>query len=413
MISFIVLAFTQVEAITSNDDFLIRDGLPNIRLSLQNKDTVRVAYFGGSITAQKGWRIYSQEWLKAKYPQSEIVEIDAAIGGCGSDFGVFRLKEHALRFDPDLVFVEFAVNDGGTEPATIIKAMEGIVRQIWETDATTDICFVYTIAMDFLKEYHVGSLPQSVETMEKVAAHYGIPSMNFGPEVIRQIDDGVLQFKGRITDNDHVSVFSPDGVHPYPETGHRIYESVFKKSFSKIIDASSDGEMIHGVGTPLDERYYGNTRMVKWDECEGTEKWDNIDASSNTHFNGFAKYFRTIGNAVPGDSVVFRFVGDAFGFYDLKTPDSGVLLLEIDGVPTDTIPRFDKYTTYRRISYKLITGLEHKRHTVVLRVLDKKLDKRAILSELGNSMRNPQEYEGKNWYLAKLMINGTLLENEK
>src|SRR5690606_29162576 len=327
--------------------------------------------------------------------------------------GVFRLKEHALRFDPDLGFVEFAVNDGGTEPATIIKAMEGIVRQIWETAATTDICFVYTIAMDFLKEYHVGSLPQSVETMEKVAAHYGIPSMNFGPEVIRQIDDGVLQFKGRITGNDHVSVFSPDGVHPYPETGHRIYESVFKKSFSKIIDASSDGEMIHGVGTPLDERYYGNTRMVKWDECEGTEKWDNIDASSNTHFNGFAKYFRTIGNAVPGDSVVFRFVGDAFGFYDLKTPDSGVLLLEIDSVPTDTIPRFDKYTTYRPISYKLITGLEHKWRTVVLRELDKTLDKRAILSELGNSMRNPQEYEGKTWYLATLMIDGPLLANEQ
>lgn len=408
MLGFFVFVVGQVEAYTVNDDYRVRDGLANIRLSLQHEDTIRVAYFGGSITAQKGWRVYSQEWLRTEYPKSEIVEINATIGGCGSDFGVFRIGEHVLQANPDLVFVEFAVNDGGMEPATIIKSMEGIVRQIWTADATTDICFVYTIAMDFMSTYRAGSLPQSVATMESVAAHYGIPSINFGPEVVRQVDDGVLLFKGKLVDGGNMPVFSPDGVHPYPETGHRVYESVFISSFSKIMEANPDGGKPHVLGTPLDERYYGHTRMVEWDELEGVARWNGIDVSADSRFSGFAKYFRTIGNAVPGDSIVISFIGDAFGFYDLKTTDSGVITVAIDGAPADTIPRFDKYTMYRRISYKLITGLEYKRHRVVLRVLDVELDKGAILSESGNSMHAPQEFEGKNWYLAKILVNGTL-----
>ena len=38
---------------------------------------------------------------------SLISEINATIGGTGSDFGVFRLKDHVLQYKPDHVFVEF------------------------------------------------------------------------------------------------------------------------------------------------------------------------------------------------------------------------------------------------------------------------------------------------------------------
>ena len=38
---------------------------------------------------------------------SLISEINAAIEGTGSDFGVFRLKDHVLQYKPDLGFVEF------------------------------------------------------------------------------------------------------------------------------------------------------------------------------------------------------------------------------------------------------------------------------------------------------------------
>ena len=72
----------------------------------------------------------SHAWL-AEHFKCDVQEIHAAIGGTGSDLGVFRLGRDALRREPDLLFVEFTVNDGGASPERIWRAMEGIVRQTW------------------------------------------------------------------------------------------------------------------------------------------------------------------------------------------------------------------------------------------------------------------------------------------
>lgn len=108
-----------------------RDGLPNFFSKIKQGGEVKVAYFGGSITAANGWRVYTREWLSERFPNSKFTEIDAAIGGTGSDLGVYRLARDVLQYQPDLMFVEFSVNDGGATPENIWKAMEGIVRQTW------------------------------------------------------------------------------------------------------------------------------------------------------------------------------------------------------------------------------------------------------------------------------------------
>lgn len=87
-----------------------RNGIPNTIGRLATGQPVRIAYFGGSITAQKGWRIASRLWLQQQYPTAGISEINAALGGTGSDLGAFRLYRDVLRHTPDLVFVEFAVS---------------------------------------------------------------------------------------------------------------------------------------------------------------------------------------------------------------------------------------------------------------------------------------------------------------
>jgi hypothetical protein len=90
---------------------------------------VKVGYLGGSITAQQGWRVKTLAHFQKTWPQAKFSEINAAIGGTGSDLGVFRVKQDVLDQRPDLLFVEFAVNDGGAAPGQIQRCMEGIVRQ--------------------------------------------------------------------------------------------------------------------------------------------------------------------------------------------------------------------------------------------------------------------------------------------
>src|SRR5512132_1139908 len=108
--------------------------------------------------------------------------------------------------------------------------MEGIVRQTWRHDPRTDICFVYTLAGNMLDTLKQEQLPRSMVAMEQIADHYGIPTINVGLEVARMEKAGKLIFKGDLTKTESEKaalgdriVFSPDAVHPYPETGHQIY----------------------------------------------------------------------------------------------------------------------------------------------------------------------------------------------
>ncbi len=173
-----------------------RGGLPNFLAGLEQGKTLRIAYFGGSITAQDGWRVKTLKWFQQQYPNARLSEVNAAIGGTGSDLGVFRFRQDVLEHQPDLVFVEFAVNDAGAAPERICRSMEGIVRQTWRANPATDICFVYTLAGNMLDTLKAGRLPRSYAAMEKVADHYHIPSVNLGLEVARLEKAGKLVFQG-------------------------------------------------------------------------------------------------------------------------------------------------------------------------------------------------------------------------
>jgi hypothetical protein len=178
------------------NELSIRGGLPNFFDKLKKGEDVRVGYLGGSITAANGWRVKSLKWLKEQYPDATLSEINATIGGTGSDLGVFRADQDVISKKPDLLFVEFAVNDGG--PAEKVqRSMEGIVRQTWKADPTTDICFVYTLSEPMLPAYKDGKFTTVATAMEGVADHYQIPSIAFGPEVTKQVLDGSLIFTGK------------------------------------------------------------------------------------------------------------------------------------------------------------------------------------------------------------------------
>jgi hypothetical protein len=202
-----------------------RNGDPNFIFKMEHGIGVRVACFGGSITAQEGWRPKTLNWFQNQYPQATINEINAAIGGTGSDLGAFRLRQDVLDNHPYLIFVEFAVNDRSYSPQLIYRTMDGIVRQTWHHDPTTDICFVYTIAADMLEREEKGELPPSIAAIENIADHYGIPSINMGLGVAQLEKAGKLIFQEAkpTTAQEKQTlgqkiIFSPDGIHPYTDT---------------------------------------------------------------------------------------------------------------------------------------------------------------------------------------------------
>ncbi len=170
-----------------------RQGLPNFLAKARTPGAlVKVAYLGGSITEQPGWRPKTLAYFQKTYPDANFSEINAAIGGTGSDLGVYRLKHDVLDGKPDLLFVEFATNDGGAPPFQIQKCMEGIVRQTWKLLPDCDICFVYTLVESAAGPMLEGKFQRAASAMEAIAEHYGIPSVHLAMEVARLAKEGKL-----------------------------------------------------------------------------------------------------------------------------------------------------------------------------------------------------------------------------
>jgi len=394
-----------------------RAGLPNFRAKLDAGQPVKIAYLGGSITAAPGWRVQSREWFAQQYPNSKVEEVDAAIGGTGSDLGVFRLQNDVLRHHPDLMFVEFAVNDGGASPEQIHKAMEGIVRQTWQADPKLDICFVYTLSEPMLPDLRSGKMPRSASAMEEVADHYQIPSIHFGVKVVALEAAGELVFKAPKPANlSEVTpmVFSSDGVHPHVETGHTLYTATIARSWPAIRDAG-DQPTAHTLPEPLRADNWEQARQVAITPEMLHGNWKKLPADDSLA-KRFQRNMPELYQAQDDTaSLEFTFDGTTAAIFDLVGPDGGQLSVELDDNPPALRNRIDAYCTYHRMSKLAVASeLPSARHTVRITLTSATLDKRNILFEHNRADfdAHPEKYALHTWYVGSLLVIGKVVPNE-
>jgi len=396
-----------------------RGGLPNVFVKLQAGKEVRIAYLGGSITAQNGWRPKTLAWFQKQFPRAKVSQINAAIGGTGSDLGVFRLQHDVLQYKPDLLFVEFAVNDGGAPPSRIHKSMEGIVRQTWRANPETDICFVYTLTQGMLPNLQSGKFPRAASAMEAVADHYGIPSIHMGMEVAKLEKEGKLIFRGALPKTEAEKkalngkiVFSPDGVHPYPQTGHEIYLKVVARSMEKIRSVGKPGP--HKLPAPLDPDNWEDAKMIPLDQVHLSKGWKKLDPATNQLAKLFANRLPGLWEASqPDESMSFRFKGKYVAVYDLLGPDCGQIIILLDAKTSTTRARFDGYCSYYRLATLPVgSGLRDGVHVVLLKIDSKQPDRARILQKprLPDLKAHPEKYDGVNWIAGAILLRGELVK---
>lgn len=398
-------------------EHVLRGGLPNIFAKLQKGGEMNIAYLGGSITAQPGYRVKTFEWFKTQFPQAKLTEINAAIGGTGSDLGVFRVGQDVLAHKPDLMFVEFAVNDGGAAPEQIHRCMEGIVRQTWRANPETDICFVYTIANNMIDEWKTGKLPRSVTAMEQLAEHYGIPSIHFGREIAKlaAADRLIIAAPLPKTDAERAAlggkvVFAPDKVHPHIETGHQLYFETAVRAFEKM--RATGKPSAHEMKAPFVADNLENAKLVPFSKAKLNAGWQRLPADHKLA-KSFSKRLPEMWHAnQPGDSVEFKFNGTAVGIYDLVGPDCGQLAVTLDG-KTDAKPTalFDSYCTYHRLaSFFPSRSLPAGEHTLRVEIRSDQADKAKIITDKKAFAADPKRFDDRQWYAGAIMLVGDLVE---
>lgn len=349
------------------EELRVRDGMPNLFAKLRAGEPVRIAYLGGSITAADGWRPKTLAWFKRQYPQAEILEINAAISGTGSDYGACRIAGDVLSKEPDLVFMEHRVNGGGGFEA---KSVEGIVRQIWKHNSRTDICLIYTISQSMLQTLQAGNQTPFGEVMERIANAYGIPSIDLGVEIARREKAGELIFKGEAEVPGKL-VFSKDGTHP-GDGGHAIYRDVIARS---LLTMQSQGNPHpHSIPAPLDSNCWETATLVPISRMARSDGWAEVDTATDPVYrDDFGRTQAMLRGALncnrAGETITVHWTGTTIGFSDI--PQAGGMEVEvfIDQNPAPMVfPRRQTEARKKYARFFYLPELAPGEHTARLRV---------------------------------------------
>jgi len=387
----------------------LRGGLPHVSARLSAGEPVCMVYFGGSITDAPGWRVGFDTWLRQNWKAITFDSHNASIGGTGSDLGVFRVCSDVLAFKPDLVFIEFSVNDSNKDAVLAGKCVEGIVRQIRGGTRRCDICLVYTLcdAPSVLEPLRRGELPPIAMVHDKVAEHYGLPSVFLGAEVLRleQLGKLVLTASGKRREeleHEGVSVFCEDGAHPLP-VGHDLYVHTLSEVFPRMLAASAPSTC--ALPPPLAPDNWERVELIPFSRMPRDIGMEKLAVKALPPIAWGKEHLPELWRIDrQGAGIDFAFTGTGFGIYDVSGPDCGQVSVSIDGQPARLFPRFDRFCTYHRPTYLLIAcDLSHATHRVRIELGPALTAKGAIVPE---ALEQPQRFNGNYWYPAAVLVVG-------
>ncbi len=224
----------------------------NVRLKkaiekARNGEEVAIAYIGGSITEganaspkEKAYVGLSYETFKTKFGSgdgSHITMVNAGMGGTPSSLGVIRYKRDVLdKLDklPDVVFIEFSVNDH--EEVTRGEAFESMVREILSAENEPAVILVFAV---FQSRWNLE------DTYRPLGKVYQLPMISIKQAVVPALDQ-----EKTLTDAE----FFSDIYHP-TNYGHQIMADCI----SYLYDMVDSEEIIEKDISIPDTTYYGQS----------------------------------------------------------------------------------------------------------------------------------------------------------
>ncbi len=254
----------------------IKNPLTNIRKLAAAGRRVCVAFLGGSITwggncsdnETLSYRARTGAWLARRLGPDKTCLVNAAMGGTGSDVAAFRFQEHVLGHRPDLLFIEFAINDGKTVQSEIEACYESILRRAWRKNPRMGVIILISGSrMD----------SQCAAVTRMIAERFGLVCIDVGAYKRRLI------LAGRESDE---SLFT-DTVHP-TDHGHEIYAGGVTRELGRLWKtAEGPVPRFRLSARPLHwlTAQYERATMIPAVKVRARGKW-NLAYSGFTRFDG-------------------------------------------------------------------------------------------------------------------------------
>ncbi len=324
-----------------------RQALSNTQIKIEVEQKARVAFLGGSITFNPGWRTKTVAYLQDRYPDTEFDFVHAGIPSMGSVSGAFRIRDDVfMQGKVDLLFVEAAVNDASIweDGHMHILGMEGIIRQAKIHNPVINIIMMHFVDPGKMKSYRQNTIPEVIQNHERVAKHYNISTINLAKEVTERIDAGEFTWEEDFKN-----------LHPSP-FGQEIYFQSIKhfleKEWGPAQENNSQTRKPRKIKTPklpkpIDQSSFVDGKQLPIQGITGSgwsylPNWKPEDGAGTR--SGFVN-IPLLEASVPGSTLDYDFTGKAIGLLVPAGPDAGIIEFSIDG---NAYQEFDLFTKHSR-----------------------------------------------------------------
>lgn len=254
---------------------------------LKAGEEVTIAYLGGSITQGSSagnelcYARLTTDWFEEQFPDAKINYVNAGIGATGSYIGIHRADRDVLAHDPDLVFIDFSVNDTYDRMTTNKATYEGLIRKLWSYEtAPAIICLAMT--------QEDGTSVQDAHS--EIAVRYDIPMISYRNAILDVIDKGYI-----IWDD-----ISDDNIHPNVQ-GHAVLTQMITAYLQDVVDDLDGIDLTEPelIGTSDSGMKYQNAEIIVPDDARCTAT--GVFGKHNTTFGNFGTPWVA---KVPGGSEV-------------------------------------------------------------------------------------------------------------
>lgn len=240
----------------------------------RNGEDITVAYIGGSIT--EGYNAGTTEFyaktctdlLQGYFPDITVTGVNAGISGTPSLLGNLRLERDVLSADPDIVFVEFAVNDG--QEADYKNAYESLVRTLLTQEKDIAVVLLFTV---------LDSGYTCQEHMSKIGANYDLPMISVHDSVYEEIEAGRMTWQDYSNDQSHPNAY-----------GHKCITDFVDNYYQKVLPvvAENVGEVSKELPDPVFSAKYMNMHYMDSATMDGVELdgFEQYDTHGSFH-NGW------------------------------------------------------------------------------------------------------------------------------
>ena len=230
-------------------------------------EPVTVGVIGGSITqgscASNPANSYAglfQKYWADKFPDSEITLVNAGIGGTNSYLGVHRADEQLLSAKPDVVIVEFSVNDG--DRVMNKYSYDSLVRMILTAEGDPAVILLFTTQEN-------GTSMQEVH--KEIGLAYDLPMLSYREAVYPEVAAGTLDWKA----------ISPDNIHPN-DAGHSLIGQIISRYLDSVYDDMDniDDTAAAFTADPYTADYYRGAKILGASQVNVSEM-DGFEFSGN------------------------------------------------------------------------------------------------------------------------------------